>query len=1016
MHKKIAKAVTSSLMAASMVASSVAALVPMSASAGNCLGQNDFDDGVGLPWHICVTNPAEQKFDMKGGTYNCTIVNPGGEKRGGDSRWDCQFRHRSLHIEKGHHYTIHWEVDASSAGELHTHIHRLSGSGDGAWQDNAEQWDKGWDNVKISKGKNEFDSEFTAKETLEVAEWAFHYGGAGPYQTQDCFPEGTTLKFDNMKLECSDCGDTYKDEKSTPCLWDPSNELGVVTPRSDVRINQVGYFTNARKLATYATSDSKSAVSFTVKKNGTAVYTGTGKVIGMDKDAGDYCQILDFSEVKEPGTYTIEVDDTSNTFLNPKTKETYKKYISHEFKIGDDVYEGIVKDAMNYFYQNRSGMDIESAYITSHNEKDDAKKLAHQGGHYPNDNAYVQPKWQKSYGQEFDGDTSVTVDCVGGWYDAGDHGKYVVNGGISVWTLQNMYERSKVQGTDAKWADGKTMLIPQSYSVGNIKFDGTGSPDVLDEARVELEWMFNMIVTSKDKHWGSKCENLVYHKMHDHKWTGLATKPWDYAGEKLADGSDGWNTTRIVKPPTYAATLNMIACAAQASRLWKGIDDSFSAKCLEKAETSWKAMMAKKSSWYGVDLGKDAWEKDPQFAPLDQAIGGGGYGDTYVDDDAYWAACELFSTTGDEEYYNFLKDYKNIHEGDGHDKAFDITTSLGGGENNGSFSSFNWGCTAGLGTVTLLLSDKVSAEDKATVEANIKKCADTYVAFEDGATNGMGIPYKGTTFTDDINCPGETIEGYEWGSNSFVINNAVVMAYAYDITKDTTYMNGVTTALDYIFGRNGLGFSFVTGYGSYHSNNPHHRYWSYELDHDFPMAPAGVMSGGCGAGLQDPYVGGLGYQRGKTASQKCFVDSIEAWSVNEVTINWNAPFAWAMAFFDDEAPLFPKGDVQTTTTTTTTTAPITTTTTQGGGDVTVTLWGDANCDGTVDLADAILIMQSLANPNKYGIGGTAAKPLTKQGQANADVDTSTKGLTGDDAVKIQEYLLKKIASLDPTKA
>jgi endoglucanase len=58
MHKKIAKAITSSLMAASMIASSAVALVPMSASAGNCLGQNDFDDGVGLPWHICVTNPA----------------------------------------------------------------------------------------------------------------------------------------------------------------------------------------------------------------------------------------------------------------------------------------------------------------------------------------------------------------------------------------------------------------------------------------------------------------------------------------------------------------------------------------------------------------------------------------------------------------------------------------------------------------------------------------------------------------------------------------------------------------------------------------------------------------------------------------------------------------------------------------------------------------------------------------------------------------------------------------------
>ncbi|MBR6968102.1 MAG: glycoside hydrolase family 9 protein, partial [Ruminococcus sp.] len=989
MHKKIAKAVTGSLMAASMVASSVAAFVPMSASAGTCLGQSDFDDGIGLPWHICVTNPAEQKFTISGGTYNCTIVNPGGsgidengspisgaEQRGGDSRWDCQFRHRSLHIQSGHTYKIHWEVDASEAGELHTHIHDLSGEGEGVWQNNKAQWSQGWDNVKISAGKNSFDSEFTASKTFEVAEWAFHYGGAGPYQKYDCFPEGTTLKFDNMELECTSCGDSYVSESKTPCLWDPTNELGVITPRSDVRINQVGYFAGADKKATYATRSSKSAVDFVVKdKSGKTVYEGKGKVIGEDPDAGDYCQILDFTDCTATGTgFTIEVDDKSNTYHNKKTGEDYDMWKSHEFAIGDDVYKGIIKDAMNYFYQNRSGMDIEEKYITSYNENDPGgkSKLAHKGGHAPSDNAWVQSEWKRSYGQEFDGDEKYKVDCVGGWYDAGDHGKYVVNGGISVWTLQNMYERSVAKGTDSKWNDDKTMSIPQSYSVGNISFSGSGSPDVLDEARVELEWMFNMIVSSSDPYWGSKCEGLVYHKMHDHKWTGLATKPYDY--------QDDWGTTRIVKPPTYAATFNMIACAAQASRLWKDFDSSFSDKCLKNAKSSWEAMMAKKSSWYGKDHGADAWKTDPQYAPLDQAIGGGGYGDTYVDDDAYWAACELYATTGDSEYYDFLKGYKNIHDGDGHDKAFDITTSLGGGENNGSFSSFNWGCTAGLGTLTLLLSDKTSAEDKATIEKNIKACADTYIDFENNSTNGMGIPYKGTEFEDAINCPGEKIKGYEWGSNSFVINNAIVMAYAYDISQDNKYFNGAVSALDYIFGRNGLGFSFVTGYGTYHSNNPHHRYWSYELDHEFPMAPDGVMSGGCGAGLQDPYVGGLGYARGKTASQKCFVDSIEAWSVNEVTINWNAPFAWAMAFFDDEGA--DVGNV-TQTTTTTTTAPTPTTTTTTVKDVTATKWGDANCDGGVDMADAVLIMQSISNPNKYGLSGSDSHHITEQGKANA---------------------------------
>lgn len=76
-----------------------------------------------------------------------------------------------------------------------------------------------------------------------------------------------------------------------------------------------------------------------------------------------------------------------------------------------------------------------------------------------------------------------------------------------------------------------------------------------------------------------------------------------------------------------------------------------------------------------------------------------------------------------------------------------------------------------------------------------------------------------------------------------------------------------------------------------------------------------------------------------------------------------------------------------------------------------TLRGDANCDDGVDMADIVLIMQSLANPNKYGLNGSEPTHITAQGELNGDVDDSSKGITVNDAVKIQMWLLKSISEL-----
>ena len=102
-----------------------------------------------------------------------------------------------------------------------------------------------------------------------------------------------------------------------------------------------------------------------------------------------------------------------------------------------------------------------------------------------------------------------------------------------------------------------------------------------------------------------------------------------------------------------------------------------------------------------------------------------------------------------------------------------------------------------------------------------------------------------------------------------------------------------------------------------------------------------------------------------------------------------------------------------TMTTTTTTSTTTTTTTTAPPKPVKIKWGDANCNDEVRLNDAVLIMQSLGNPDLYGINGTESSHITEQGILNGDVYDNGTGLTNQDALQIQKYLIHLINTLDP---
>ena len=103
-------------------------------------------------------------------------------------------------------------------------------------------------------------------------------------------------------------------------------------------------------------------------------------------------------------------------------------------------------------------------------------------------------------------------------------------------------------------------------------------------------------------------------------------------------------------------------------------------------------------------------------------------------------------------------------------------------------------------------------------------------------------------------------------------------------------------------------------------------------------------------------------------------------------------------------PTTSKTTTTKTTTTKTTTQPTTTkpvtTTTQPTAKV---LYGDANCDGKVTIADATAIYQAIGNPDKYG--------LSEAGKANADVAGNGNGVTSEDALTIQKLYAGLVSKL-----
>ncbi|MFJ3421723.1 glycoside hydrolase family 9 protein [Streptomyces sp. NPDC086082] len=371
----------------------------------------------------------------------------------------------------------------------------------------------------------------------------------------------------------------------TLCLDDVSLTGGAVPPGggrdfgSPVRTNQYGYAVHGPKKASIVNAATKPVSWHLLNASGAVVTSGRTHVQGTDAASGDHVHIADFSSVRRAGTgYTLVVGDAT----------------SHPFAIAENPYQALSKDSLGYFYDVRSGTPIDARYAGA--------AYARPAGHIG-----VAPNKGDTAVPCLPGTCDYSLDAQGGWYDAGDQGKYVVNGALAAWQLMDSYERSRAQGDVAGLRDG-LLSIPENHN---------GVPDVLDESRWETEFLLSMQVPA-----GEPLAGMVHHKVHDLAWTALPTRP------------DQDSQPRYLHAPSTAATLNLAAAGAQCARVWARYDAAFAHRCLTAAETAWKAALA----------------HPDVYAPSDDSVGGGAYADTDVTDEFSWAATELYATTHDRGY------------------------------------------------------------------------------------------------------------------------------------------------------------------------------------------------------------------------------------------------------------------------------------------------------------------------------------------------------------------------------
>jgi endoglucanase len=351
--------------------------------------------------------------------------------------------------------------------------------------------------------------------------------------------------------------------------------IASVDAAAAIRVNQLGFPPQADKVAVVTDS---AATSFEVvaADSGKTVFRSDLGAASVWKPSGETARLADFSKLTAPGEYRIKIDGAP---------------LSDRFVIRADVYRGLNTAALKAYYMNRSGIALAAQY---------AGVYARPAGH-PDDKVLVHASAASKERPE-----GSVIASAKGWYDAGDYNKYVVNSGISTYTLLAAFEQFP------EYFGKQQINIPES---------GDGMPDILNEALWNLDWMLTM----QDPNDGG-----VYHK--------LTNKTFD----AMVMPDQAMTAPRYVVQKSTAAALDFAATMATASRVFKAYEKQrpgLSKRMLAAAESAWKWAQANPAQYF--------------HNPSD--VRTGEYQDQHLDDEFVWAAAELYIVTGNDSYYRAMK-------------------------------------------------------------------------------------------------------------------------------------------------------------------------------------------------------------------------------------------------------------------------------------------------------------------------------------------------------------------------